>query len=103
MKGGETNKDRDTDQSHDGSRDLIDDLQVDHRSTSVLPVVNMIKKHERRGGRSVEERIRISTSYRIDEELCMGINELRESRMRLPVVMKVRNCTPNMWINTWRY
>ena len=42
MKGGETTKDRDTDHSHDGSHDMIDDLQVYHRSTSVLPVVNMI-------------------------------------------------------------
>ena len=39
---GETNKDRDTDRSHDGSRDVNYELQVDHRSTSVLPVLHMI-------------------------------------------------------------
>ena len=44
MEGGETNKDRDTYRSHDGSRDVIDDLQVDDRSTRVLPVVNMIQE-----------------------------------------------------------
>ena len=42
MEEGETNKDRDTDRSHDGSRDVIDELEVDHRSTIVLPVVHMI-------------------------------------------------------------
>ena len=42
MAGGKTNNDRDTDRSHDGSRDVIDDLQKDHGSTIVLPVVNMI-------------------------------------------------------------
>ena len=42
MAGRETNKGRNTDRSHGGSRDVIDDLQVDYRSTSLLPVVNMI-------------------------------------------------------------
>ena len=42
MNRGETNKDRYTDHSHDGSRDMIDDLQVDHRSTSERHAYNMI-------------------------------------------------------------
>ena len=42
MKGDKTNKDRDNDRPHDGPRYVMDDLQVDHRSTIVLPVVNMI-------------------------------------------------------------
>ena len=39
--GGETIKERCTNGYHDGSRDVSDDLHVDHRSTSVLPVVNI--------------------------------------------------------------
>ena len=50
MKGDETNKDRDNDRPHDGSRDVIDDLQVDHRSTRVLPVVNMIQEQTTNDG-----------------------------------------------------
>ena len=52
MEGGETNKERDTDRSHNGSRPVIDDLQVDHRSTSVLPVVNTIQEQVTSDGES---------------------------------------------------
>ena len=40
-----TNKDRDSDRSHDGSHDAIDSRQVSHRPTSVMPVAHTI--HER--------------------------------------------------------
>ena len=36
------NKDRNTDRSHDEFQDAIDERQVDHRSTSVMPVVPTI-------------------------------------------------------------
>ena len=39
IEGGETIKDMDTDRSDDGMSDVINDLQVDHRSASVLPVI----------------------------------------------------------------
>ena len=45
MKDVATNKDKYFDRSHDGSHDAIDDLQVDHRPTSVMPVIHTI--HER--------------------------------------------------------
>ena len=45
MKDVATNKDKDFNRSHDGSHDAIDDLQVDHRPTSVMLVVHSI--HER--------------------------------------------------------
>ena len=38
----EKNTYRDTDLSHDGSSDVIGDLHVDHRPTSVVPVINTI-------------------------------------------------------------
>ena len=48
MKDVATNKDKDFDRSHGGSNDAIDDLQVDHLPTSVMPVVHSIHANARR-------------------------------------------------------
>ena len=54
----ETNTDRDTDLSHDGSRDVIGDLHVDHRPTSVLPVVNTIQERATNDGSGEQSRMK---------------------------------------------
>ena len=80
MAGGETNKDRDTDRSHDGSRDVNDERQVDHRSTSVLPVVHMIQEqttNDGAGDQSKKEAIP-SLDLKTDEEPCPEDDRIEE-------------------------
>ena len=43
MKDSETNEDKDTYRLHDVSRHVMDDPQVDHRSTIVLPAFDISK------------------------------------------------------------
>ena len=57
---------------HDGSRDVIDDLQMDHRSKSVLPVVNTIQEqttNDEAGDLSKDEAYP-SPEVNTDDETC---------------------------------
>ena len=82
MEGGETNKDRDTYRSHDGSRDVIDDLQVDHRLTSVLPVVNMIQEQATNYGAGDQSKKEAGPlpDVKTDEEPCPEDARIEEER-----------------------
>ena len=105
MIGGKTNEDRDTDRSHDGLRHVINDLYVDHRSTSVLLVVKMIQEQTTndRAGNQLKKEAGASPDVKTDEEPCPEDDRIEEEPDALPIVMKDGSCTPKMWFNTWRY
>ena len=87
---------------------MIDELQVDHRSTSVLPVVNMIHEpttSDVTGDQSRKEVVS-SPDVKTDEEPCTE-DDLIEGE---PDVSTYRHesgklyakGTPKVWINAWR-
>ena len=97
MKDVATNKDKDFDRSHDGSHDAIDDLPVDHRPTSIMPVVHTIHANARRTmeqGISRRKRPDLHQVGRSTKSLVRMMTESRENWTSLPIVMKVGSCTP---------
>ena len=80
MKGGGTNKDRDTDRLHYGWHDVIGDLQVDHRSTSVLPRGNTIQD-QTTNDRAVDQSQKeagLSPDVKTEEEPCPENDRIEE-------------------------
>ena len=69
-----------TDRSHDELRDVIDDLQVDHRSTSVLPVVHIL--HEQTtsdvAGDQSKKEADPSPDVKTDEEPCLEDDQIEK-------------------------
>ena len=78
--GGETIKENDTNRSPDKSRDVIDDLHVDHRSTSLLPVVNILQGKTTNDGAGDQAK-KVADSLpdvKTDEEPCPEDNRIEE-------------------------
>ena len=69
-----TNKERDSDRSHDGSHDTIDYRQVNHRPTSVMPVVHTIYERTKNDGAGDQSNKEVGSSpgVTIDEEPLSG-------------------------------
>ena len=90
MKGDETNEDRDNDKPHDGSRDVIDDLQVDHQSARVLPVVYMTQEQTTNDGAGDPSKKEAdpSPNVKADEEPSPEYDRISRSRMFLPIIMQ---------------
>ena len=105
MKGGETNKDRNTDRLHDGSHDTTDDRHVNYRPTSAMPVVHKI--HERTtndgAGDHSKKEAGSSPGVMIDEELGPYNDRIAGELDVATYRHEVGSCTPRMWISTLRY
>ena len=67
----ETNTNRDTDLSHDGSRDVIGDLHVDHRLSTVVPEFTIQERTKNKGaGKQSRKEARPSPDVTIDKKSC---------------------------------
>ena len=93
---------------HDGSRDVIDELQVYHRSTSVLPVVNMIHEPTTSDVTGDQSRREAGSSpdVKTDEEPCPEDDLIKGdpdvSTYRHESGKLYAKGTPKVWINAWR-
>ena len=78
--GSKTIKERDNNRWHDGSRDVIDDLHVDHRSTSVLPLVNILQEQKTNDGayNQLKDETEQSPEIKNYEDTCLEEDRIDE-------------------------